>query len=218
MAFVVFEGAEGVGKSTQIRLLCEWLAERGVAAVATREPGGTPFADEIRELFKKVPAHADHPTALTELMLVMAARAQHVETKIRPWLAEGRCVVCDRFMDSTYVYQGQLRGIARRYIDTVAAGVLGGLVPDLTFILTTSHQEARRRMQERGNTAGDRLDSMGDDALLALADGFAALAASEVPYPCGRVPLRVVVPANGSPEEIHRTIRAHAATLLGVQP
>lgn len=214
MAFVVFEGGEGVGKSTQIRLLCQWLEQAGCTVVSTLEPGGTPLANEIRDLFKFVPKHGDAPVALTELMLIMAARAQHLERCIRPALLAGQVVVCDRFLDSTYVYQGQLRGIDKAYIDLVAGGILAGVLPDVTIVLSLAASEARSRLRDRGAAAADRMDSLDEGSLDALDQGFVRLVEQAWPYPDGRVPRRVIVSAQGTVEDIHARVISAVLPIL----
>ena len=115
--FITFEGGEGGGKSTQSKLLLPWLSERGVHAVATREPGGSPGAERIRELL--VTGDAGRWTPMTEVLLHYAARQDHIQRIIEPALAAGRWVVCDRFFDSTLAYQGYGHGVALDFIETL---------------------------------------------------------------------------------------------------
>lgn len=131
--FITIEGGEGVGKSTQIGALRDWLAEQGLEVVLTREPGGTPRAERIRALLLE-PSEEAMP-ATCELLLMFAARATHVENLIKPALARGAWVVCDRFIDATYAYQGGGRGFDRELIKTLERAVLGSLRPDLTLLL-----------------------------------------------------------------------------------
>lgn len=131
--FITLEGGEGAGKSTQLRRLVAELEARKIACVQTREPGGSPGAEEIRSLLVKgEPGRWD---ALSETLLVFAARADHIAQTIGPALQSGKWVVCDRFTDSTYAYQGAGRGFDRVRIDAIKIATLGGLEPDLTLIL-----------------------------------------------------------------------------------
>lgn len=131
--FVTLEGLEGAGKSTAMAFVREWFEARGESVLCTREPGGTPLAEELRTILKAV---RDEPVAgSTELLLMFAARAQHVERVIRPALAAGQVVVCDRFTDSTRAYQGGGRGLSMPVIDQLAAVAHAGCDPDLTLWL-----------------------------------------------------------------------------------
>ncbi|HEY6578332.1 MAG TPA: dTMP kinase [Rhizomicrobium sp.] len=131
--FISFEGGEGAGKSTQAKRLASALEARGVAVCATREPGGSPGAEQIRKLL--VEGEPNRWDALTETLLMFAARADHLAQTIRPALAAGRWVVCDRFTDSTYAYQGAGRGIAAKTIAAIESASVQNLKPDMTLIL-----------------------------------------------------------------------------------
>ncbi|SDD66886.1 MULTISPECIES: dTMP kinase [Kordiimonas] len=131
--FISFEGGEGAGKSTQIKLLAKWLTGRGVEVVMTREPGGSTGAEEIRELLVK--GETDRWTPMSEALLMTAARAEHVERTIKPALKRGVWVLCDRFFDSTIAYQGGARGLGIDKMRELQDMALHGLTPDLTFIL-----------------------------------------------------------------------------------
>lgn len=147
--FITLEGGEGVGKSTNLGRVCDFLEARGIEVVRTREPGGTPRAEAIRELLLN-PA-VDEPLADdAELLLVFAARAQHLELKIRPALARGAWVVCDRFTDATFAYQGGGRGIDAERITVLETLVQQGLQPDLTLLLDMSVEDAQTRVTARG--------------------------------------------------------------------
>lgn len=147
--FLTLEGGEGVGKSTNLGRVCDFLEARGIEVVRTREPGGTPRAEAIRELLLN-PA-VDEPLADdAELLLVFAARAQHLERKIRPALARGAWVVCDRFTDATFAYQGGGRGIDAERITVLETLVQQGLQPDLTLLLDMSVEDAQTRVTARG--------------------------------------------------------------------
>ena len=131
--FITLEGGEGTGKSTQAKRLAAKLGERGISTVVTREPGGSPGAEQIRDLF--VHGEPGRWSALTETLLVFAARVDHVEKTIRPALASGKWVICDRFTDSTYAYQGTARGTDRGIIRRVQSAAIGDFKPALTLVL-----------------------------------------------------------------------------------
>jgi dTMP kinase len=205
MPFIVFEGGEGSGKSTQGALLAQSLRNKGLTVLETREPGGTPLAEDIRKVFKSVPISGDTPTPRTELLLVMAARSQHIEKTIKPALARNEWIICDRFLDSSYIYQGFRGGIEKKEIDSVARPILGALQPDLTLVLRVSTETAHDRVASRPGTELDRLDSeLLKDASLHAA--FEALVKSSTPYPDGRVPRRVLLDGQGTPEQVHARI------------
>jgi len=205
MPFIVFEGGEGSGKSTQGALLAGYLRGKGFPVLETREPGGTPLAEDIRKVFKSVPQSSDIPTPRTELLLVMAARSQHIDKTIRPALKRNEWIICDRFLDSSYIYQGFRGGLDKQEIDRVAAPVLGDLQPDLTFVLRVSSETAQSRVSARPGTELDRLDTeLLKDA--SLHSAFEALTTSSTPYPDGRVPKRVLIDGNGSLETVQERI------------
>lgn len=131
--FITFEGGEGAGKSTQIRLLAKWLTGRGIEVVMTREPGGCDGAEQIRELLVK--GDADRWTAMSEALLMTAARSEHVERTIKPALKRNCWVLCDRFYDSTIAYQGGARALGIDRMRELQEIALHGMKPDLTFIL-----------------------------------------------------------------------------------
>ena len=152
--FLTVEGGEGVGKSTNIDFLCALIRDRGFDVLATREPGGTPAAERIRELLL---GHSGEPMPDTaELLLFFAARALHVENVIRPALARGTWVVCDRFTDATLAYQGAGRGLDRERIEQLAEWVHGDLAPDLTLLLDAPVELGRDRAERRGDA--DRME------------------------------------------------------------
>lgn len=155
--FITLEGGEGVGKSTNLEWVAQWLAARGVEVVRTREPGGTPRAEAIRELL--LSAKADEPLdADAELLLVFAARAQHLAQRIRPALERGAWVLCDRFTDATFAYQGGGRGIALDRIAELERFVQRGLEPDLTLLLDMPVAAAQQRLQGRLAASGGSRD------------------------------------------------------------
>lgn len=146
--FISIEGGEGVGKSTHIEFIARWLRERRIPLLVTREPGGTPGADEIRETLLKIRSEQIQP--LAELLLMFAARALHVENVIRPALAKGTWVLCDRFTDASYAYQGGGRGIPASRIAVLERMVLRGLKPDLTLLLDAPIEVGMARARKRG--------------------------------------------------------------------
>lgn len=153
--FITVEGGEGVGKSTNIAFIAEQIRNCGRELVMTREPGGTAIAESIRKLFLE---HHEEPMAeMTELLLVFAARAQHLERVIKPALAAGQWVLCDRFTDATFAYQGGGRGLDVKIIAALEQLVQKELRPDITFLLDASVEIGAARVAARG--ASDRLES-----------------------------------------------------------
>jgi dTMP kinase len=146
--FITFEGIEGVGKTTQVALATAWLDERGISHIVTREPGGTPLAEKIRDLVLAPREENLPPTA--ELLLMFAARAVHLENRILPALAAGSWVLCDRFTDATFAYQGAGRGIAPSSIAQLEILVQGARQPDMTFLLDLPVELGIRRVHQRG--------------------------------------------------------------------
>ncbi len=155
--FITLEGPEGAGKSTNREYLAQRLRDRGLDVVLTREPGGTPLAERIRELLL---APADEPmNSDTELLLVFAARAQHLAQVIRPALARGAVVLCDRFTDATYAYQGGGRGLSAQRIEQLESFVQGDMRPDLTLIFDLPVEVGLSRAAARGRL--DRFEQEG---------------------------------------------------------
>ncbi len=153
--FITLEGIEGAGKSTLARSLCEELRRRGLDVVLTREPGGTPLAERVRALLLARDGGAIDP--LAELLLMMAARSLHLENLIRPALAAGQWVVCDRFTDATRAYQGAGRGLDEALIETLAAAVQRGVEPDRTLVLDLPVEVGQARARHRAD-GGDRFE------------------------------------------------------------
>lgn len=166
---VVIEGAEGVGKTTQVRRLCERLAKVAIPALCLREPGGTPLGDEIRHLLLDP---AGDVTARAEALLFMASRAQLAERAIVPALREGTNVVLDRYFLATYAYQVAGRGLSEAEVRAANAFATGGLVPDVTLLLEMPVAEALARVERRGEP--DRLEQSGRDFHQRVAAAFAA--------------------------------------------
>lgn len=173
--FISLEGGEGAGKSTALGYIEDWLSAKGIEYILTREPGGTPLAEEIRSLVlapreEKVDVHA-------ELLLVFAARLQHVRQKIIPALAEGKWVVSDRFVDSSYIYQGIGRNIDVEIIDQLVAVFLQGAMPDATILLDVPVEIGLSRVASRGDM--NRLDGESVTFHEKVRNGFLALAARD---------------------------------------
>jgi dTMP kinase len=157
--FITVEGIEGAGKSTLLRGLADELRARGIVVCATREPGGTPLAEDIRNLV--LARRAEGMPAATELLLMFAARASHVAQRIEPSLARGEWVLCDRFTDASRAYQGGGRGMDAAEIESLARVAHPGLAPDLTLLLDLPPEAGLSRARQRG-TGGDRFE---DEAL-----------------------------------------------------
>lgn len=170
--FISFEGIDGCGKSTQARLLAEALRAEGRDVVLTREPGGSPGAEEIRRLL--VEGAGERWSAETECLLFTAARRDHLERTICPALDAGKTVITDRFADSTRVYQGATRGDLRGFVDRMHDLAIA-VEPDLTFVIDLDPETALGRGNARGG-AEDRFESLGLDFQQRLAQGFRALA------------------------------------------
>lgn len=171
--FITFEGGEGAGKSTQVRLLLERLQAAAIAAVVTREPGGAPVAEKIRDLVL-----SETPTsAVSELLLFAAARAEHIAVTIAPALGRGDWVVCDRYIDSSRVYQGALGGIDRAFISAIESETVAPWFPDLTVILDVGVETGMGRAQARGGLS--RFDEAGIVQHEVVRQGFLAVAAAE---------------------------------------
>lgn len=174
--FITFEGGEGAGKSTQARLLASWLHDSGIETLGTREPGGTPGADAIRALLLE-----DHAplTATAEAHLFAAARADHVEMLIRPALAEGKWVICDRFIDSTLAYQGAAGKLGVDVVRTINETAVGGNWPDLTFLLRMESDSGTRRAIARDGAESDRFTAREFAFHTAVSDAFDRFAEAE---------------------------------------
>ncbi len=189
--FITFEGVEGAGKTTQGQRLATAL---GPDVVLTREPGGTPVSERIRDIFLT----SDRITTMTELLLIAAARAQHVDERIRPALASNQIVICDRFIDATVAYQGYRGGIDLEIIHQLNHIATGGLTPDITFILDLPPEIGLQR-QQQGETHRDRLDREPLEFHRRVREGYLSAAAAE--------PHRVkLIDAAQSPDDVHTAI------------
>lgn len=179
--FITFEGMDGAGKTTQMRLAGEYLRSLGFHVVSTREPGGTPLAEKLRALVKDLDP-AEELSPLAELLMIEAARAQHVDMVIRPALERGDWVLCDRFTDSTTAYQGYGRGISLEEVAKLNAMAVRECVPDRTILLTVRSGLDSERVAERGEVRRsprrDRFDGEEDAFKRAVREGFAAIAAA----------------------------------------
>ncbi len=178
--FITFEGPEGGGKSTHIRELAERLRAEGRTVLVTREPGGTPLAEKIRGLVRD--KMDDPPVTRSEVLLFLAARAQLVSQVIRPALERGEWVLCDRFADSTFAYQGYGRGIDVGLLKDLNSFATEGLTPDLTILLDVPPEVSRARLAERQaatSTAADRIEQAGAIFHRRLREGFLELARAE---------------------------------------
>ncbi len=193
--FITFEGTEGCGKSTQVRLLAERLTALGHRVRTPREPGGTPVGEEIRHTLKHSPNnHA--MTAEAELLLMNASRAQLVREVIRPALEAGEIVVCDRFYDSTTAYQGHGRQLDLEAVRAIIEFAVGGTKPDLTLFLQVPPEVSAARLQSRQSAlppVRDRIEEADQDFFERVAQGFSIIAAGE--------PQRVKVIPGAQPAE-----------------
>ncbi len=204
--FIAFEGGEGAGKSTQVRLLADALAARGIAGVVTREPGGTPGAEAIRGLLLGTAGEGWHPRA--EALLFAAARSDHVERLIGPALEAGQWVICDRFVDSSRAYQGGAGGLSDAEVMALHAVGSQGLLPDLTLLIEVSGATAAARAKARDGDAADRIGGRDAAYHARVAQGFAALAAAQ-PERFARIA------GDGAAGDVHRAVMAALTALLG---
>jgi dTMP kinase len=198
--FITFEGPDGSGKSTQINLVANYLEDLGYRVFCTREPGGTAIGDQIRQVLHDV--NNTEMTSRAEILLYSASRAQHVEQVILPHLAQGEMVLCDRYADSTYAYQGYGRQIDFDMLRLITRFATQDLKPDLTVYLDLPVEEGLRR-KEKANTAGqgewNRMDRLELEFHLRVREGYLEMARTE--------PERwLVVDARGSVEETNRLI------------
>ncbi len=176
LPFITFEGSEGSGKSTQADRLAARLQRCGVPHVLTREPGGTPIGESIRDLLQFAP-HNSNMTPETELLLFEASRSQLAREVIKPSLERGICVIADRFFDSTTVYQGAARQLDREMIERVNAFAVADCVPDITFVLDVDAATAESRMSEPRKA--DRMEQQSAEFYDRVREGYRELAASE---------------------------------------
>lgn len=208
-AFLTFEGIDGCGKSTQLRLVASELRLRGHEVVATREPGGTALGNRLRAALLDKEESVD---PLAELLIFAADRAQHVRALVRPALDSGHIVLSDRYADATVAYQGAGRGFSSELIASVVALATGGLKPDLTLIFDLSVAEGIERAQRRtdGSSRGDRLDSEDVAFYTRVRRAYLELAKAE--------PERVrIIDASGSVDETHAKVMEVVLPILEFQ-
>ncbi len=195
--FITLEGGEGAGKSTQIKLLAKSFAAARIKAITTREPGGSQGGEAIRNLVVSGKVDAWKPE--TEALLFMAARLDHVENLIKPALKKGQWVLCDRFHDSTIVYQGIGKGVSAAWLDKLYALLLGKFVPDMTLLLDLDPKSGLKRADKRGNTKESRFERMRLAYHQKLRTGFLSLAKKH--------PKRFVkIDASHPPDKVHSAI------------
>lgn len=205
--FIALEGGEGTGKSTQARLLAEALRALDMSVLVTREPGGTPGAEAIRALLLAPPGKDWEPE--TEALLFAAARADHVAGAIRPALARGEWVVCDRFVDSSRAYQGGAGGLGDAAILAIHQFGSGGLRPDLVILLQADEALLAERLRARDGDASDAIGGRGLDYHRAVAARFCKLAEAD---PTGFA----VIDGSGSPHEVHAQVMAALGPFMEV--
>jgi dTMP kinase len=197
--FITFEGGEGSGKTTQIALLATYFEKQGRAVVTTREPGGTAAAEAIREFLMDNKHSGISP--LAETLMFLAARAEHVEKLIKPALAEGKTVLCDRFSDSTFVYQGIARKLGVVFLKQLQRHAIGDFTPDVTFLLDIDPAEGLKRAADRRG-AQTRFDTLGLEFHTQVRNGFLQLATAE--------PERFrVIDASATPPAVHQKVVAN---------
>jgi dTMP kinase len=204
--FITFEGPDGGGKSFQAQSLQEELLAAGHAVTLTREPGGTEISDQIRKVLTRLENTAMDPR--TEFLLFSASRAQHVNEVIRPELNAGRFVLCDRFFDSSFAYQGYGQGLDLEMLRAVTHFATGGLVPDLTLLFDIEVEEGLRRRESGGNW--NRLDAYDLEFHTRVREGYHALVAAE--------PARwVVIDASQDPESVRAQVSASVNRFLAAR-
>ena len=176
LPFITFEGSEGCGKSTQVKLLADRLRAAGVPFVLTREPGGTPIGEKVRDLLQYAPESAAMSPE-TEVLLFEASRAQLLREIIKPALERGECVIADRFFDSTSVYQGVARKLNHKLVQQLNSFAVGDCIPDITLVLDVDLETAHARM--KGPRRPDRMEQQSDDFYERVIKGYRDLAKSE---------------------------------------
>jgi dTMP kinase len=204
--FITLEGGEGAGKSTQARRLADTLCARGIDSIVTREPGGSPGAEDIRKLL--VEGEPGRWDGAVEAMLMFAARADHLAHTIRPALVRGQWVICDRFSDSTYAYQGVGRGVPLQRLREIQNVAIGDFSPDLTLILDLPVEAGMKRIGARTH-AENRFEKFDQEFHERLRQFFRELAARE-PERC------VLIDASAPPERVSDAIWRAVADRLGI--
>jgi dTMP kinase len=210
--FVSFEGGEGAGKTTQIELLSQWMLKLNIAHILTKEPG-SPHLEECVKIRKLLLDPDNDLTPTAELMLFLADRALHVERLIRPKLDAGIHVICDRYVDSTRVYQGVSRGLGRTRLDPMLEFATGGLMPDVTFVFDIPPELGLERAKAKDAGGGDRIERETIDFHIRVRQGFLRLAESLSEQ--GRIILINAAPPK-TKEAIHAEVVAHMSKRLWV--
>jgi len=205
-SFIVMDGVEGCGKSTQIKLLAEALRAENYEVTVTHEPGGTPVSERVRELL--LDPQYPEMTSLTEVMLFCASRAQHCEQVIRPALQAGRMVVCDRFASATCAYQGYAGSLGLELVDSVNRIATGGLEPDLLFVLDLDPAVGLRRKFGDDEASGDRIEEKSLGFHRQVREGF-------LEYARLRPERSVVIDADANADDIHAAIIQCVSERLG---
>lgn len=199
--FISFEGMDGAGKTSHLEAVIQSLKDRGLEVVKTREPGGTPLAEKIRNMV----LHEEMPTK-AELLLMYAARIDHVSSVIQPALKKGAWVVSDRFEDSSFAYQGFAAQLGEAECQTVSQWALGGFSPDLTFVFDLTVEQSLQRIQNRGE-ASDKFEAKPIEYLQRVRDGFLARAE--------RFPERIcVVDSSASEDDVRKQVMSQLHQFL----
>jgi dTMP kinase len=198
--FITFEGGEGAGKSTQIARLADRMRQKGHVVMVTREPGGSPGAEAVRHVLLSGAAEPFGPAM--EAILFAAARSDHVEQRIRPAVDRGEIVLCDRFLDSTRVYQGVTGELDREFVDALEAVAINGMVPDMTLVLDLDPELGlKRALERRGAAVADRFEKEGLAIHQRRREAYLAIAAAE-PERC------IVIDASGELDQVEKVITA----------
>jgi dTMP kinase len=208
--FITFEGIEGCGKTSQVKLLVKYLEEKGLRVLMTREPGGTAISEAVREILLSTDFSNMHPH--TEVLLYLAGRAQHVSEVIKPALEAGTIIICDRFSDSTFVYQCLVRGIDIHMIETINRFATENISPHITFVLDVDPAEGLRRAKARNQKnmrEEDRMEREAMDFHQRVREGYLKWAAE---YP-DRI---FVVRSDREKEEVHTEITGIIERVLGI--
>ena len=206
--FITLEGGEGAGKSTQVRRLAASLSAANIPSLVTREPGGSPNAEAIRALVVTGSVERWHPA--TESLLFMTARFDHLETIIKPALHHGEWVICDRFYDSTYVYQGISKNVGTAWLDQLYRQLFANTAPDLTLLLDLPPNVGLKRADTRGNVAESRFEGMDISFHESLRAGFLQLAKNS--------PERIkTIDATADAASVHAAIVTSVNTRFGLQ-
>lgn len=190
---IVFEGGDGVGKTTIIRLLEAYLSENNIKTLVTREPGGTKGAEALRKLLKE--ENGFDWDGISETLLLYAGRHDHIEKTLKPALKEGKIILCDRFYDSTFIYQGIARQVPLSFIKKIQKAVVGEFKPYRTYVFHVSREERIARMETRKNLENDRFDRLSHDLHDKMSSAYQALANENQGYrliDAGQTPQKIL--------------------------